>query len=79
MRRRLCYRYYARACLLFHSVDALKRITLTLITHRMTATELITARIIIRTIRITVIMAEPTTMAIEPTDYLSVCLSNFTN
>ena len=57
MRRQLCYRYYARACLLFHSVDALKRITLTLITHRMTATELITGRIIIRTIRITVIMA----------------------
>src|SRR5882724_6971499 len=71
MRRQLCCRYYARACLLFHSVDALKRITLTLITHRMTATELIMGRIIIRTIRITVIMAERITMEIEATDYFS--------
>jgi hypothetical protein len=50
-------------------VDALKGITLRLL-HPSPATTLITARIIIRTIRITVIMAERTTTEIEPTDYL---------
>ena len=62
-------RCYALASLPFHSVDALKGITLRLL-HPSPDTTLITARIIIRTIRITVIMAERTTTEIEPTDYL---------
>ena len=61
-------RCYARASLPFHSVDALKRITLRLL-HPSPATTLITGRIIIRTIRITVIMAERTTTEIDPVDY----------
>ena len=72
-------RCYARASLPFHSVDALKGITLRLLTHRSPATTLITGRIIIRTIRITVIMAERTTTEIEPVDYFAVSLSNLTN
>jgi hypothetical protein len=60
-------------------VDALESITLTPITHRSTATTPIMGRIIIRTFRITVIMAERTPTDIKPTDYFPVSLSKFTN